>query len=715
MKNKIIINIVIVYFILLVIVLIYQLPKNDIAPNQTISNDLNVEDKLKNATILYVDSPIAIVNERQTIIDKDDLNITPVIFGGRTYIPVAFLGEAFGASIDWNKQNKETTVRYNNKAIIFKNDSKKIRIVDSSSDTEDEIDSESKIFNNRAYIPVRIVAEIFTKEVYTEKNLIILSNIKDIFDSAEEMDIIDGIIEQVKGLPIVGNDKKLMELLDKNKNAIASFMLKIKPSISIDGETNPNDIPPNDSEAIGIKSSDIIKNDGEYIYSTNGKTLNIVKALPVNNMARVSSIQLEEKFSVKEIYIHNSQLIILGNMLNSSKIYIYNIEDKNNISLLREISVDGNYVSSSIISGYLYSISSCDAYSLYENKKFAPPSYTDSNEPEGEKFYLSFNEIPYFPDMTESNYMNVAGINLNDASLVKVSSFFGNTNNVYLADSNIYVANNFSQGTNIYKLQLKEGSCVYSKRVSVEGDVKKPEAMNEYENHLRIITLAKENANLFILDEELNVLGNLTELDKDVDIESVNFLEDFAYINSDKDKKVYLMELSNPKDPKIKGAIELPFDILEPYGGGESYIIGIEQIKENEKDAVKLSLLDISDFNNPKVLFNTVQENSVAFDFVFYDESKGILALPVELKEKTEDGFIQGIYCYQISLDNGFELKSKISHLNESEEKSLNKYIKQIIYIGDNLYFISNDKISAIKFGSYSKLGEINLKEGDIE
>lgn len=67
-----------------------------------------------NTTIeLWIDNPIARVNGVEKRIDPDNLNVKPVVIPpGRTMMPIRFISESLGCSVEWNESTREVKITY---------------------------------------------------------------------------------------------------------------------------------------------------------------------------------------------------------------------------------------------------------------------------------------------------------------------------------------------------------------------------------------------------------------------------------------------------------------------------------------------------------------------------------------------------------------------------------------------------------------------------
>ena len=63
-------------------------------------------------TELWVDNPIAKINGKDTPIDPDNLNIAPQIRKGRTFLPLRFISETLGYTVEWVASTQTIHIKY---------------------------------------------------------------------------------------------------------------------------------------------------------------------------------------------------------------------------------------------------------------------------------------------------------------------------------------------------------------------------------------------------------------------------------------------------------------------------------------------------------------------------------------------------------------------------------------------------------------------------
>ena len=72
---------------------------------------------------LTIDNPQAFVNGVATQIDPDNSSVTPIIRNDRTLLPVRFIAETLGMEVDWNPENRRVTLTGNGRKILLTIDS----------------------------------------------------------------------------------------------------------------------------------------------------------------------------------------------------------------------------------------------------------------------------------------------------------------------------------------------------------------------------------------------------------------------------------------------------------------------------------------------------------------------------------------------------------------------------------------------------------------
>ncbi len=204
--------------------------------------------------------------------------------------------------------------------------------------------------------------------------------------------------------------------------------------------------------------------------------------------------------------------------------------------------------------------------------------------------------------------------------------------------------------------------------------------------------------NLYVLDNNLKIIGKLTGLSEGKRIYAVRFIGNTAYIITYRETDpLYVIDLSNPKKPKLLGMLKIPgySTYLHPIGNNKFIGIG-----KSEKNMLKISLYDISNLNNPKEVDKYILPeywsrslyNHHAF---LYDKDNGVLVLPVGNKG----------YIFKIN-NNNITLKYLDKHSSE---------VLRALYIGNYAYTLSTSEIHSIDENNFNLVGSLNLSDDYID
>ena len=298
-----------------------------------------------------------------------------------------------------------------------------------------------------------------------------------------------------------------------------------------------------------MDEADIVKTDGEYIYTVSQNNITISRAYPLEKAELLSQIKING--SPNEIFIDGDNLLVFGarnimlpylNSENSAnkkiapEIYpnpsyrnltfveIYNLSDRQNPALKRKLEFEGNYYSSRKIGNYVYFVlNSYPDYQILRNleSEVLPsklgekavgtlPVYRDSS-----KTSSAFNplcgcsEISYLDPVVSSQYLTVIGLPIDDYDKeITKEVILGGGENVYASPENLYVAKtdysyrrgfdwfglmpspeeDSSEKTAIYKFSLDKDKINYLGEGEVKGSVLNQFSMDEYSGYFRIAT-----------------------------------------------------------------------------------------------------------------------------------------------------------------------------------------------------------------------------------
>jgi hypothetical protein len=98
-------------------------------------------------------------------------DVQPFIKEGRTLVPVRFISESLGAKVEWIASLGLIRIKKNNLTITLKENTKMAIINNLGiSDTMKILDIPVHLYNGRAYVPVRFIAETLGATVEWDNN-----------------------------------------------------------------------------------------------------------------------------------------------------------------------------------------------------------------------------------------------------------------------------------------------------------------------------------------------------------------------------------------------------------------------------------------------------------------------------------------------------------------------------------------------------------------
>ena len=553
-------------------------------------------------------------------------------------------------------------------------------------------------------------------------------------------------------------------------------------------------------QVAGVDEADIVKTDGQYIYTISNSqssgyyfsygsqasnNVYILNADPQNPKV-LSKIALDNDSNPAGLFLSqdSSRLLVLsskyqsysGNSIGitimpfysdiSTSIYVYDISNKADPILTRNLTVSGSYFNSRMIGNYVYTVTSQNAY-LYNGAVTVPAVYSD-----GKTFVASPTSI-YYADMNQSNsysFTSFYGIDLSDDQQqpTNMTVLMSGASTMYVSQSNIYVAYpnwvNGSDITSIYRVKIDGLQLAVEAQGGVLGYTINQYAMDEYNGNLRIATNMQQYStqftsqssqinNVYVLNQNLSIIGKIEGLAQGENLHSVRFIGDKCYlVTFIKTDPLFVIDLSQPTNPTVLGELKIPgySDYLHPYD--ETHLIGVGKDAVDAQgqnfawyQGLKLSLFDISNVKNPVQLANfTIGDrgtNSEALTdpkaFLF-DKSKNLLVIPIDLaivdnstlqqygqsKDSAYGTMVwQGAYVFSLTTNGGFILKGTITHMDSTLLNSQgqltnsndyyntqNQWITRSLYIGNTLYTISNSEVKLNSLTDMSQIAQIKLQ-----
>ncbi|MDD4287582.1 MAG: CRISPR-associated protein Cas4 [Candidatus Peribacteraceae bacterium] len=523
----------------------------------------------------------------------------------------------------------------------------------------------------------------------------------------------------------------------------------------------------------GVDESDIVKTDGTYIYAVQDDIVRIIRATPASEMQIVSMIDLHDSsFSPSELYLDGDRLVVTGSTWKEqpyrimqkiapdyypygrqrTQVRIYDVSDRANPKLRRELSFDGSLVSSRRIGDKMYLVMNqgftwVGPMPLYREENVLP-TYTDSAGGESDLPVSKCADVTILPHTPRPEYLIVAVVPLaSQTAEVKKEVVVGSAQNLFVSTENLYVAatewsyfwrggiGSSEEQTHLYRFTLTDDGVSFRAKGTVPGHILNQFSMDEHEQSFRVSTTQGQSwdssrpstNNLYVLNLDMERVGAIEDIAPGEQIYSVRFVGDRTYmVTFKKIDPFFVIDTSDPRNPRIVGKLKIPgySDYLHPYD--ENHILGFGKDAEDAKEGnfawyqgMKVALFDVTDPNNPvemsKVVIGDRGTDSPLLQnhkALLFDRERNLLAFPVQVTEvsvaQKEQGSwdfpaygettFQGAYVYDVDLQSGLKLRGTITHYGEDDilksgSSLYGKDIERIVRIGDSLVTVGKDRV----------------------
>jgi len=494
---------------------------------------------------------------------------------------------------------------------------------------------------------------------------------------------------------------------------------KSESGVIADGAAQGGEVPPSYSttnvQVAGVDEPDIVKTDGTYLYVVANQTVYIIKAYPTTAATILSQIKITN-VTISNIFIRGDRLVVFGDSggfypypllegdmkvsvarpdiwwggVSQTVINVYDLNDRANPILIKEIRIDGGYFDARLIDEYVYVVATEYTYNIYrafDEKNFTldVPQISIDNESQN----ISASDI-YYVDVPElsDTMTHVISLNLDTNDVVEKSFMLGSSQTMYVSKNNIFLASahypyypmlyraegqsssiSDQETTILHKISINTGSVTYIAQGEVSGHILNQFSMDEHNGFFRIATTVGNNwgegsqssNNIYILDENLQQISQIENIAPGESIYAARFLGDRAYlVTFVQVDPLFTVDLSDPYNPRILGELKIPgySEYLHPYD--ETHIIGIGKEVDPSIDAdkvhtpgaiyytailgLKLALFDVSDIENPIEEWNISigdrgTDSPALYDHkaFLFDREKQLLVIPVSLYEITQE------------------------------------------------------------------------------
>lgn len=471
------------------------------------------------------------------------------------------------------------------------------------------------------------------------------------------------------------------DVIEKVDNTWSIGIDSVGSTESSSSSSNTKDYSTTNIQVENVDEADIVKTDGDYIYSISEDNVIITDAKDPKQPKVVATIQSEDDDIPEDIILYKDKLVVISTKGNQTQRYyynnrmntvvkIYNITSREKPVLTKSYEMYEPYYTSRCIDNVLYVISSGNLRK--EDDEIVVGYNEDNMEKE-----MSIDKIKYLKDVKTTKQTLISTVDLNNETAdIKLDSYLMNISNAYVSENAIYLLNQkYNNDSKIpikllfgfkgvfgledyYEMDSESGYYTEIYKFDIKENVEyKAKTINQYsldekDNHLRIALYDNDGSRVAIFDEDLKQIGISDNVAKGEKMYSSRFIGDKVYFVTYKTiDPLFVMDLSNETKPKVLGKLKIPgySTYLHPYD--ENHIIGIgmetkEIINRNSNGKVisttakvvgmKMALFDVSNVNSPVQISSVVIGDSRTTSAILtnpkallFSKEKSLIAIPV--------------------------------------------------------------------------------------
>lgn len=335
----------------------------------------------------------------------------------------------------------------------------------------------------------------------------------------------------------------------------------------------------------------------------------------------------------------------------------------------------------------------------------------------------------YLPEQgTGTQGLLMSSIDLADHSRVLDTKLLvNNYAQLYVSRDSVYLYYtdyvNSVEKTRIARFALDADGTIRAKAAStLKGSIRDTFAIHERDGYLQALTSVTsadpwENR-VYVLDENMEVIGKLTGLAKGEQIYSARFVGTTGYFvtyrNTD---PLFTVDFSNPREPKVIGELQVTgfSEYLHFWSDGKLLGIGYETNPDDGMQiGVKLSMFDISDpskvTEEAKLVLEGVDGCEGMYDYkaILVNQKKNIIALTTETygREYQEN--------YRVFAYEGGKFVSRLERSLKGADGYYDNSVhnRRSLYVGDILYLVNAKKTAAFDMkDGFKKIGGVKYAE----
>jgi len=548
-------------------------------------------------------------------------------------------------------------------------------------------------------------------------------------------------------------------------------------------KSSSSDHSTTNNQVEGVDEADSVKTDGNYIYTVMGNNkVTITDIRDSKKIRKASEIKMEEEFYPSQLFLHGDTLIVLGekyepynNEMNTNEarisrpmngmtmVRMYNVMNPKTPKLIREIGAEGYLNGARKTGDMLYLVTNVQPNFWIMNEidgdMLRPRVYDSVEGADSEP--IDYKDIGILPGAMEPTYSVITAINLSSPAEGKVvtKGYLGASEQLYMSEDNLYLTatiyetnastsnkmiwNPGTANSELFKFTLNKTNVTFQNSATLKGHLLNQFSMDEHNDYFRVVTTEgnmwddkKPSKNhLFILDENLNVTGSVEGLAKGERIYSARFMGDKAYMVTFRETDpLFVIDVADPTAPKVLGELKIPgfSNYLHPLDDNHLIGFGYETVAQKNPQGgepliltmgMKISLFDVTDFNNPKEADTEIIGGRGTYSPVQYDhkalfqhKERNLYGFPVSIydeigKDHNIDFQSSGALVYEITPEHGIVLKGDLLKAKSRGEQygDWEREIQRMLYSKDILYTVSMKEIKNYSLDTYAQIGNLQI------
>ena len=479
-----------------------------------------------------------------------------------------------------------------------------------------------------------------------------------------------------------------------------------------------------------------------------------------DDLGRYSGYSSESK-DPREMFVSGGTLVILSNYYKDRGWYesdgewnseteqylcvdFYDVSNPARPRLVSSLGQDGNLTGSRLLDGKLYIVSTWWVWNYNEDD---PVTYVPGVYRNGEVSVLPADCVYICGDSTE--YVVVCAYDLAGGSLDASQSLLGSGDRLYMSGENLYVLGSVwfnditatytesvytvtehldGSSTEICRFDLSGGGLTLAASGSVPGYLESQFSADEKDGYLRIVTTYNASTyttyedkamgfvnyrwpdepipssnGLYVLDDNLNVVGSLTGLAEREYVYSVRYDGDVAYFCTYRNvDPLFTVDLSDPANPTVLSALKISGFSEYLHGWSENRLFGFGYEADEDTGrtrGLKLVMFDTTDKSDVTAA-HTCALTDVSYSEALYNH-KAFFIDPV----KNIIGFVgnDGEY-FVFSYDENAGFTELCRFRFDTYE-----YNVRGLWIGDTAYIVGQEEMMTVDMDTWRNPTGISL------